>query len=366
MDVDAAEDQLRRLAELDNEIEAGEFAAEDAVAARAALERAIVDAIPNTGTTAAASRRGVLVVIVLIAFGAALPLYDELGDSKLARFALENPEVDLSKPDNAVELLLDQVRERTREVPEDRQAWTILARSELQLGRYEAALTAAERAHALAPDDADGTLLLIDALAMRDGGSMGERARELLAQVRKSHPKHPTALVLDGIIAQQDGDAAIAAQRWQQALALLPPDAPFRQELEGMLAGVAGLAPSAAPPAMAGSVDVLVRVAPELADRIPPDGALFVVARAADGSAPPLAVSRHATDEVPLEVRLDDGMAMVPGRALGNFEAAYVLARLSASGQARSAPGDLQGRSDVFDPRTAPRIELVIDKVVGE
>jgi len=242
----AVSDQLRRFAELEDDLATGEIDPSEAAALRAELERAVVEAVPVAATPLGAGNRWLLALVVGVTLLAAVPVYHQLGMPQLATLGLD------TAPDahQSIAELLERVRARTREAPDDHQAWTMLARSTLALGDYAEAVTAAERAHALAPDDVPGMLLLVDALAMRAEGRIDPRSRELLARVLAAEPDNPTGLVLAGIAAQQDGGDAEAARLWQRALAVLPPAAPFRAELVEMIAQVDphAAAPGAAAP----------------------------------------------------------------------------------------------------------------------
>ncbi|MEX2479563.1 MAG: c-type cytochrome biogenesis protein CcmI [Gammaproteobacteria bacterium] len=367
-------DQLRRFAELDTDVATGEVAQDQAPLLRAELERAVLDAVPTQETHQHLGNRWLLAAIVVAALLAAIPLYEKLGMPRLAELGLDVPGRDTAQTQQTIDELLERVRERTRNVPDDREAWTMLARSTLALGDYDEALAAAERAHALDPDDVAGKLLLVDALAMQADGRLGDRANALLDAVLAQNPEHPTALVLTGIAAQQRGDDATARDHWQRALALLPSDAPFRAELVEMLARVGAdpdraetttqeQAGNAAPAASEVAIEASVRLAPELADAAADEATLFVIARAVDGPPAPLAVARHRVADLPLTVRLDDSMAMIPGATLAAAGPVYVVARVSQSGNALPEAGDLQGHSAAFDPRRQTVVEIVIDTV---
>ena len=365
---DATRDHLRRFAELDEDIAAGDVDPNQAPLLRAELERAVVDAVPNGGTvTARGGNRVLLAALVLVVLLSAIPVYQELGMPRIAELGLEPLDDGAGDSHQSIEALLEKVRERTRNTPDDREAWTMLARSTLALGSYAEALTAAERAHLLAPDDVPGMLLFVDALAMHEQGRIGEQARTLIDRVLAAEPDNPTGLVLAGIAAQQSGDNARATTLWQQALAKLPPGAPFRTELETMLAEIAPVAAGAPTPLPEAAADLgvtaSVSLAPTLAATAPPDATLFVAARAVDGPPAPLAVARYRADELPLTVRLDDSLAMVPGRTISAAGSIYVIARVSRSGNAMPESGDLEGRSAAFDPRQQTAVDIVIDSV---
>jgi cytochrome c-type biogenesis protein CcmH len=88
---------------------------------------------------------------------------------------------------------------------------------------------------------------------------------------------------------------------------------------------------------------------------------VFIFAQAATGPKMPLAVARRRAAELPLRIVLDDSSAMTQGMNLSSFNQVVVSARVSRSGNASAASGDLQGKSAIIDPAGKPSIKLVID-----
>lgn len=98
-----------------------------------------------------------------------------------------------------------------------------------------------------------------------------------------------------------------------------------------------------------------------------PDATVFVFART-PGTPMPLAVDRFLASELPREVVLDEGSAMIPGQGLRSVPALEVVARVTANGGVRAQPGDLEGRLGPLgteDRSTFTGVKvLVIDQVV--
>ncbi len=359
----ATDDQLRRLREFDAELAAGDIEPSVAPALRAELERAVLDALPATPNTANATRGGRLglAVLCLLAPLSALGLYWKLGSPDLATYSAAHPQLDWRQQATSIEYFVDRVRERVAKQPDDADSWALLARSEMQLGHYTEAVNAAERLNQVLPDHAGAMLLLVDALLMSGGEEQRNRALALTSKVLHSEPNNAAALVMKGLFEQQDGDIATALATWQQALTLAGQDEALRSEIEELITRAGGTVQKATPRVQ---VKVRVTLAPALAAQAKPGDALFVAARAIDGPPMPLAVSRHTVAELPLTLTLDDSMAMVPGHSLADVQQFYVMARISQSGTANAASGDLEGKSATLTVKDATAVELSIDHVL--
>ena len=92
---------------------------------------------------------------------------------------------------------------------------------------------------------------------------------------------------------------------------------------------------------------------------------LYIYAKVPNAPGPPLAVSKVAAGSWPASFVLDDSQSMLPDRRLSDFQQVIIEARLSKSGQAIAAAGDLQGRSSEISTRAAKPVNVKIDKVIG-
>ena len=86
-------------------------------------------------------------------------------------------------------------------------------------------------------------------------------------------------------------------------------------------------------------------LSPALRAKVTPEDAVFVYARAAEGSRMPLALVRRQVKDLPLSFTLDDSLAMSPAARLSGASKVVVGARITKSGQAMSQPGDLEATS---------------------
>jgi cytochrome c-type biogenesis protein CcmH len=116
-------------------------------------------------------------------------------------------------------------------------------------------------------------------------------------------------------------------------------------------------------PSAAASVQGTVQLDPTLAARAAPDDVVFVFARASEGPRVPLAVFKLQAKDLPARFVLDDSLAMAPQFRLSNFKTVLVNARLSKSGSANPAAGDLEGKG-VAVGLGARDVLVTIDRVI--
>jgi cytochrome c-type biogenesis protein CcmH len=117
--------------------------------------------------------------------------------------------------------------------------------------------------------------------------------------------------------------------------------------------------------ALSTEVSGTVSLDTRFANRVQPAATLFIYAKAADSPGPPLAVLRASVGAWPVSFRLDDSMAMIPSRRLSQFDRVVIEARISRSGQATPAAGDLYVTSQVLRPAAGTRLALVINREIG-
>lgn len=339
-------------------------------AAEHAAKRAALDALP--APPASAARPWLLASSIAVALaGGTLAVYLTQGTP-----AALDPAA-LTAPATAQDLdsLLEGLRARLAETPEDPQGWALLARGYRSVGRIAEAADAYGRAIALSPTDADLMVEGAETLAMsRPDRSLAGEPSALLARALAIAPEHQRGLWLLGISHAQAGEFEPAIATWTRLTTLLEPGsevaravteqiAEARQRLGGIESetgptpeSVAAEAPIAVPPVDTaepaaaatdiGALSIIVDLDPAIAAGVPEGATLFVFARAAEGPRVPLAIARLPATGFPVTVTLDDANAMVAGMTLSSQPRVVVGARISASGNATPQPGDLEALSD--------------------
>ena len=131
------------------------------------------------------------------------------------------------------------------------------------------------------------------------------------------------------------------------------------------IAKVTAMDGSTAPAAGSAEISGTVSIESRLAAHVDRSAVLFIYAKAADSPGPPLAVLRLNASGWPVNFRLDDSMAMLPSRRLSQFQKVVVEARISRSGQATPAAGDLYVTSNTISPGSGKKLALVINHEIG-
>lgn len=295
-----------------------------------------------------------------------LALYFQLGRVDLLEAPRPAGETAAGPADLAARI--EQLAKRLANDPDDLEGWVLLGRSLQTMGQAERAATAYEFALKLAPEDADLKAFYAQALAEAHQGSLKGKPTEIIGEILEREPEHPTGLWLAGLAAAERRDTGKAVEYWRKLKSLLPPGGEDRQAIDRYIAQVQGQAPPEAsgqdPPTSGASIRVKVTLAEALKDRASPDDAVFVFARAASGPPMPLAVVRKKVRDLPLEVTLDDSIAMMPERKLSSFDRIVIGARVSKSGRPIPSSGDLQGLSPPLPSQSTPSQTVEIREIV--
>ncbi len=363
-----------QLQELDRDLAAGTLSEADHAQARTELQRRLLDDVAQGDAavvTPFGSRRTTWSLALVLPV-AAIGLYLWLGSP-----AALDPAVTRAPTQQDVEKMVADLAARMERDPSDPKGWIVLARSYRVMGRLPEAQAAFERIGA--PLEQDATLLAEygDVLATRAMGNFEGKPSEVVQRALKLDPQNPMAISLAATAAYNRGDFAGAVSLWENLLRIVPAeseDAKWLQQAvtktrEQMAAGGAqgpvAAASGAQPPqaASAGpSITGRVTLSPGLAAQVQPGDTVFIFARSPQGSRMPLAVQRARAADLPLDFKLDDSSAMSPALRLSSAAEVRIEARISRSGSATPATGDLIGAGPVVKPG-ASRVEVTIDQV---
>ena len=267
------------------------------------------------------------------------------------------------RPDSMADAIAQLEAELERS-PQQAEGWRLLGRAQGAQGRLAEAADAFARAARLLPDDPDVLVEAAEARALaRDDRRLDPQSVAWLEHALAVAPDHQRARWFRGIAHRQAGDAAAAARTWEPLLGMVDATtaASLREQVD-IARAEAGLPPLPAGDATGHGITVIVDVAPALADDIPAGATLYVIAREAGGAPVPVAVERVAATGFPIELKLDDADSLMPTARLSQVSAVEVVARISASGDATAASGDLESATVATAPGAS--VAATIDRVV--
>ncbi len=365
-----------RLAELENEREQGTLADEEFATLKLELERnLLIDAEEQPAQPVKRARVGQaqLVTVMLLALmvpAAALGLYNHLGRADDLSVALNMPAPGEGQP--TLDEALAALKQQLKNDPENPEGWYLLANTEMNTGNYAAGVQAFEQVLKYLPEDAPQYPSVMGQLAQAmyfaNEGQMNDAIRARINATLALEPYEIAALGLLGIDAYEQQNYTGAIEHWRKAL--INADGVAADSLRSGIMrardelAAAGQPVPDLPELVEASIVLQVSLAPELIERADPEQTVFIFARPVGGRMPLAAVKRQVKD-LPLEIELNDSMAMTPQARLSSQQEVEVSARVSLSGQPMPQPGDLQGLlSPIATTGNAEPVTLVIDQVV--
>ncbi len=312
--------------------------------ARAALADAAHEVAaprPQTGAD-----RFIAAMMILIALPAiAIPVYLQLGTPTAA------PSATTAQPHMNPADMVRELKARIEKAPAELEPRLWLARVYMSTGQYHDAVQTFEALETLAPTELAVLIQYADALAMTQDGKLDGKAIELITRALKIDPQNVTALWLSGIAADQTGDFGAALDFLQRAKEASANTETPTEELDRLIAeiearsGLKATRPVSTASTISGNarITAAIDVDPEIRAQLPPTTTVFVIAKTPTGPPLPRAVKRVTLADLPMEIVLDDSLAMSPEFKLSGATQVKVIARISRSGNAIAASGDFEG-----------------------
>ena len=395
-----------QLAELERDLRDDTLSREQYDSSKQELQKRMLQDVSENGESVThlvpTSRHGVVagIIVTLVIPLAAIYLYLVIGDTRglLPQSQLANAtqfsqngaggeegHIDISS-------MVESLAARLRENPEDIEGWVMLGRSYAIMERFDDASATYAKLVQMVPDNPQFLSDYADMLAMINNGSLLGKPAEMITRALAIDPNFPKALALAGTLEFEQDKFDQAVAYWERLLSAIPADSRLHKSVSDSIVQAKSLAMrskgesapvqlaqnsnvgtdatagsssaekqeiSAGVPSISGSVTL----DPSLADKVSPDDTLFVFARASQGPKMPLAILRLNARDIPVSFKLDDNMAMTPAMKLSSFPEVVVGARISKTGQAIPASGDLEGHSDPVKIGDG-EVSITIDHVV--
>lgn len=273
----------------------------------------------------------------------------------------------------SLDVMLARLEQKLIDQPDNLDGWMMAGRSYMSLKRFADAKRVLQKAYELASDNPVVMLRYADALAMSRGGHLSGEPFSLIKKALVKSPDNVMALWLAGLAYEEQADHQNAISHWQRAAKLVQPGSESLQEINGMIARVqqklsgntpvVSQAENLSSSSMT-SLKVSVSLDPKFKAQANPNDIVFIYAKAASGPPMPLAAVRKNVKDLPLVIKLDDSMAMMPAMKLSSFKNVVVSARVSKTGSAVSAPGDMIGQTTVLTLPVTEKLNIKIDQVI--
>ena len=364
----------QQLVELESDLVNGFLDSAQYAEARRDLERELLtDTKTVFATDLRAGRWMATLVTLLVVPLLAMGFYQQVGDTSLVARLIDaqNTEADNTlKEAPSMAILVQRLAERLQKEPNNVDGWLILGRSYLVIGDAVNGLAALERAYALVPKNVLVALTYAEALAQTNDGNLSGRPAKIIETIFESHPNDPNALWMRGMLAFQQGQYAEAVHLWVSLRSLSPNNDKDMVILDELIhkarakisPDMAALMPSAevvsplapTPPVSPSFLKLRITLADVFKDQLDPEDSLFIFARALEGPPIPVAAYRARAADLPIELELNDSMAVLPSMRLSQFSRVMVSARISKTREAMPKPGDLQGEAGPVTPLQAP------------
>lgn len=401
--VDSIEDDRReqniaiaqlQLSELEIEFKEGRIEEISYKASKEELEQALYDDLESEedrgqGRSMFSQKTTAIAVAVFVPLLAVM-LYGYLGSPAALQASQTSQEghaglsAKQQKQLDSIDKMVGSLEAKLKAEPNNLKGWVMLGRTYMVLKRYGDAVKAYETADKLQANNPEILLPMADALATVNKGDLTGRPEKLIKQALQVDPENMMALWLAGMAAEQRGANNEAIAHWKKLEAKLDPASPDRKEVRDLIAKAGGvLDPLPAAPATQGvpsvsasaekqpvqstntqAITVTVSLSAELKDKVKPEDTVFIYAKAVAGPPMPLAAARKQVKDLPLDIKLDDSMAMMPQLKLSGFKEVKVGARISLSGTPQAQAGDLFAEQSSV--KAGDSVALEISQVVGK
>lgn len=360
------------LNDLKRELESGEITEDQYKHYRLELEKIAADDLRKQDAVVEQSQSGNTVLAIIVAMLVpllSLLVYQQIGNEQ----ALSGEQnVQLENLENSEAGLAEFIRSVEEDVEKNRnniESRIALGQVYAELKRYADAVSVYQQLYQLRPDNPAILVDYAEVLALLHDNRLTGKPAQLLDQALSIEPNNSRALWLAGFAALQSGESEKTLTHWRRLQTSLEPDSEVYQQVENLLAqiGASSTTADSGDASQSATVDksitVSVSITADLQNNVDPNTTMFVFARAAEGPPMPLAVYKGTAGEIPLSVKLDDSMAMMPNMSLSRFPEIIVGVRLSSNGQPQGQTGDYEGFSGRIVLSDTDLVDVIVNSV---
>ena len=385
IEVDRKAENLRaynqQISELGQAFDAGEFTPEEKEQMENELKLKLLEDTARADTPKALQETKPIVTIAVLSVAlviASVAFYYSEGN--LDDIALQEAYEQAGTSAEAADNYLNLFEAKMQDNPDDIEGWWSLGQTFLNAGMYarsvpafENALMALERLPEVLDQDRSALMTsIVQARFLVNQRALKDDDKRMLKQALKFDPQNRTALGIAGSVAFEEGDYAEAVIQWRRLGQISSIDS---QSVASAITAAENRLLEAGKPipenefatgATEGpSILVSLDLAPELASKALNAKTIYVLARIAGGPPMPVAVKQLRSTILPVQILLDQNSKMGPMTGLTAGTTVEIVARLSMSGVANAASGDLEV---ISEPMTLGEdehsIALTINSVV--
>ena len=288
---DQADAQIFRdqLAEIDRDLERGTINQSEAEGAKIEISRRLLRADQRDRITSEivpaprGASMGLAIVTVLVVPMLAAGIYASIGSPDLPDLPLAErapPAADRPGqveaealvagqpsefiPDPEYAALLEQLQAMIATRPDDPEGQRLLGITLMRIGRFVEARHAFDRHLEMAGQaDADTHANHAETMILAAGGYVSPEAEIAVRRALEQDPENQMARYYAGIALRQMGRVGDAVQIWQRLRAEAPPDAPWLEALDAVLADATGRLPGATPGPSQEDIEAAQQMPPE-------------------------------------------------------------------------------------------------------
>lgn len=315
------------------------------------------------------AQKTTIIIILLLLSVFAIGLYQYITKPEFIEQVSLLEELNSAKTDEeksaTVEKMLVHLEQKLLNNPDDAESWLILTNSYTTLERYDNALRAIENLYRIKGKDPSVMFRYADIMSMANNGRFKGKPTELIDEALHLDPTNKNGLWLAGLAAIQHGDIKKALKHWQQLHGQFDDNPESQLKIKHYIDLVQDqLVENNAEPASDIALQINVSLSDTLLNEVNDNDDVFIYANAIDGSLMPLAIIRKKVSELPIQVTLDDSMALISSNKLSDHKQVQLTARISKSGNTKSAPGDLIGTLDLVPTNIYLSVKLIINDII--
>lgn len=311
------------------------------------------------------------VLASLLTVGLTIPMYLKLGNSEQLKIAANTKQQPAQSQEQQIATVIKNMEEGVAKDPANTQLLFQLAHTYISVGNFSKAINAFDTLIGSEGEHAEFIGPKAQAMYYQNQQQMNEEIKALTDRALELDPQNSATLILLGMDSFVTSNYSQAIVFWQQVLNSKRPGvdtAAIESALEEAKSRLA-LTGEAMPelpkaPVSGASIKLNVSVSESLVGKYNNDQTVFVYAVPAQGPRMPLAAMKLTVGELPIEIVLNDTMAMTPAAKLSNHEIVQLFAVISQSGSAGINPGDLRGLISSADVNAEDTYQLIIDTVI--